>query len=84
MERSRHVLACGIGGSNVTGVDVSTSRLAIPLILAGIGGVWLGQGLGVIGGSAMTSDPFWAGVGAVLVGLAVVLVIRGRRGGARG
>lgn len=58
---------------------MSPSRLAIPFLLAVVGGVWLGQGLGLIGGSVMTNDPFWAGVGAILVALAAVLVIRGRR-----
>ncbi|MFM2106225.1 MAG: hypothetical protein RL338_1257 [Chloroflexota bacterium] len=63
---------------------MSPSRLVLPFILAVVGGVWLGQGVGLIGGSVMTNDPFWAGVGAVLVVVAVVLVLRGRRGAARG
>lgn len=60
-----------------------TSRLIIPLILAVLGGVWLGQGVGVIPGSSMTGDPFWAAVGAVLLAVAVVLVVLARRGTTR-
>lgn len=60
------------------------SRVIVPFFLAVIGGVWVGQGVGLIPGSSMTGDPFWAGVGAILVGLAVVLVVRGRRGTTRG
>lgn len=52
-----------------------TSRLFIALLAAVVGGVWLGQGLGYIGGSFMTGSVFWAVVGAVLLALAAVLVV---------
>lgn len=61
---------------------MSVSSAIIPFILAVVGGVWLGQGLGLITGSAMTSDPFWAAVGAILLALAALLAFRGRRGAA--
>lgn len=48
-------------------------RLILALVLALVGLVWIGQGLGFIGGSVMTGDPFWAVVGAVLVALALVI-----------
>lgn len=51
-----------------------TSRLFIALLAALVGGVWLGQGLGYIGGSFMTGSTFWAVVGAVLLVLAVAIV----------
>lgn len=49
------------------------------LVLAGI--VWTLQGLGYVGGSAMSGETVWAVVGPVVVGLAVGAVgLRGRRG----
>jgi hypothetical protein len=44
--------------------------------LAGV--VWLGQGLGLIPGSFMTGDPFWAGAGAVAVVVGGALAWSGR------
>jgi hypothetical protein len=52
-----------------------TSRLFFALLAALVGAVWLGQGLGYIGGSFMTGSAFWAVVGAVLLVLAGVLVV---------
>lgn len=51
-----------------------TPRLAIALVLAIVGLVWTGQGLGYIGGSFMTGSLFWAGVGIVVIALAVAMV----------
>jgi hypothetical protein len=55
-----------------------TSRLVVALVLGLVGIVWAGQGVGVIGGSAMTGSSFWAVAGVVLVAAAVVLVVRER------
>ncbi len=55
------------------------SRLAVAGIAVLVGLVWLGQGLGAIGGSVMTGSPFWAVVGAVLLAVAVVIVVLERR-----
>jgi hypothetical protein len=55
------------------------ARLAIAALLALVGVVWIGQGLGFIGGSFMSGSPIWAIVGAVLVALAAVLVAVERR-----
>lgn len=47
-----------------------------------VGVVWTLQGLGQLGGSAMTGEPIWAVVGPVvgLVGLVLVVVgLRSRR-----
>jgi hypothetical protein len=52
-----------------------TSRLFIALLAALVGGIWLGQGLGFIGGSFMTGSPLWAVIGAILLVLAAVLVV---------
>ncbi len=55
------------------------TRLVLALVLALVGLVWLGQGLGFIPGSFMTGDQFWAAVGAVLLGAAALVVALERR-----
>ena len=55
------------------------TRIVLAIVVAIAGLVWLGQGVGVIGGSFMTGDPFWAAVGAVLVVLAIGIVATERR-----
>jgi membrane protein implicated in regulation of membrane protease activity len=55
------------------------SRLVVALVLAAIGIVWIGQGTGYIGGSAMTGSTFWAAVGAFLLAVVVVVVLVERR-----
>ena len=47
--------------------------LAVGLLLAAAGVVWIGQGLGFIPGSFMTGDPFWAGSGGVALVVGVAL-----------
>jgi hypothetical protein len=44
---------------------VSRTWVSVGVALALIGLVWVGQGLGYIGGSFMTGDPTWAVIGAV-------------------
>ena len=60
-----------------------TSRLILAALLALVGLVWIGQGVGAIGGSMMTGSPFWAVMGAVLLVVAVVVVVLERRRQAR-
>jgi hypothetical protein len=55
------------------------TRLVLATVLALVGIIWLGQGLGYIGGSFMTGSPFWAVVGAILLAAAVVTVLAERR-----
>ena len=50
--------------------------LIVAVLLALVGLVWLGQGTGLIGGSAMSGSSFWAVVGLVLLVAAGVLVAR--------
>ncbi len=60
-------------------------RLLIPgVLVALLGLVWTLQGFGVLGGSVMSGESFWAGAGiaALLIGLAVALLGL-RKGGAR-
>ena len=55
------------------------ARLAIALLLALVGIVWIGQGVGVIGGSFMTGSLFWAFAGAVVLALAALVLAMERR-----
>jgi hypothetical protein len=55
------------------------TRLVIAAVLALTGAVWVGQGVGLIGGTAMSGSAFWAVVGALLLVLAVAVVVAERR-----
>ena len=55
------------------------SRLLIAAVVALVGIVWIGQGLNVIKGSAMTGSNFWAIVGVVLLIVAGAILLRERR-----
>jgi glucose dehydrogenase len=61
-----------------------TSRIVIAVIIGLIGLVWIGQGSGLIAGSAMSGSLFWLVVGVVLVVLAAGIVIRETRLAPRG
>ncbi len=52
-------------------------RLLVVVVLLLIGLLWIGQGLGWIGGSFMSSQPIWAAIGAVAVIAAGVIAWRG-------
>jgi flagellar biosynthesis protein FliR len=54
-------------------------RLVIALLVALVGLAWIGQGTGLIAGSAMSGTLFWAVVGLVLLGVAVGIVVRERQ-----
>jgi hypothetical protein len=58
---------------------VNAPRLVIGVVALLVGIVWLGQGLGIIGGSAMTGSGFWGVVGALLIVLAAWLIWTGWR-----
>lgn len=51
-----------------------TSRLLLAGIVALLGLVWIGQGSGIIGGSAMSGSSFWEIIGVVLVLVGLVVV----------
>ncbi|QIN83382.1 hypothetical protein GBA63_12595 [Rubrobacter tropicus] len=52
-------------------------------LMALVGGVWLLQGIGVLPGSFMTGQAFWAALGAVLLAVGVILVFAALRTGGR-
>jgi hypothetical protein len=55
----------------------------VQLILGGLmillGGVWLLQGVGILPGSFMTGQVFWAVMGAVFMAVGGLLVLAGLR-----
>ena len=53
--------------------------VAIGVVLFLVGLVWTLQGLGYVGGSAMSGVATWAIVGPVVAGLGVALAIVGAR-----
>jgi glucose dehydrogenase len=54
-------------------------RLVAAALLLLVGLVWIGQGLNLIKGSAMTGSNFWAVAGVALLVVAGAIVIRERR-----
>ena len=52
-----------------------TSRLGLALVVFLVGALWIGQGIGMVGGSAMTGSSFWGIAGAILVLGAIGLVV---------
>ena len=53
-------------------------RWPLIVVLAAVGLVWLGQGIGLIGGSFMTGEPLWAVIGAAMLLGAAVLAVGAR------
>jgi hypothetical protein len=56
-----------------------TLPVALGVLMIIVGGIWTFQGLGVIGGSAMSGVETWAIVGPLVAGLGVALLIVGLR-----
>lgn len=48
-------------------------KLGVAVVLGIVGSVWLGQGMGLLPGSFMSGDRFWAIAGLVAVGLGAYL-----------
>jgi len=49
------------------------ARIAIAVIVALLGAVWFGQGIGLLPGEVMNGSLFWAIVGLALVAVGVAL-----------
>ena len=60
---------------------MNRTRLVVAVVLGLLGLVWIGQGLGYIGGSFMSRDLKWAVIGAVVLVAAVALAASARRSG---
>ena len=59
------------------------ARLIVSLALLLVGLVWIAQGIGVLGGSPMSGQSFWAVVGVALVAVAAAIALTGRRAARR-
>jgi hypothetical protein len=53
-----------------------TSRLVVAAVLLLVGVLWIGQGTGTVGGSAMSGQSMWAFVGVVLIVGGLVIGVR--------
>ena len=49
------------------------------ILLIAVGLVWTLQGIGVLGGSAMTGSMMWAIIGPILAIIGIYLVVRWRK-----
>ena len=59
--------------------------MLLGVLMVVVGGTWLLQGVGILPGSVMTGQVFWAVVGAIVIGAGAVLGYLGaRRGSPRG
>lgn len=63
---------------------MSRMRLAIAVVLLLVGLLWIGQGIGLVGGSAMSNQTIWALIGVLLVFAAAGVAWSGRRSAAGG
>lgn len=57
----------------------SRVRVILGVVLMVIGAIWGLQGLGVIGGSAMSGVTLWAVIGPLVVVAGLTLALSGRR-----
>lgn len=55
------------------------TRMIIGVVLIVVGLVWIGQGVGLIGGSFMTGEAIWAFIGAGCAVFGFVLIRGARR-----
>ena len=53
--------------------------IVLGVVMALLGGIWFFQGIGILLGSVMTSQPFWAVAGAVMVIAGAVVAYLGTR-----
>jgi hypothetical protein len=52
--------------------------LLVAIVLVLIGLVWIGQGIGLVGGSFMTGQGSWAVIGSVILVVGLAILWRGR------
>jgi hypothetical protein len=53
--------------------------LIVGVVMCLVGALWVGQGVGLVGGSFMTGEAVWAVIGAVAIFFGAILVRGGRR-----
>jgi hypothetical protein len=55
------------------------AMIGVGVVLMLLGGLWILQGVGILGGSVMTGQMFWANVGTALLIVGIVLSVLGLR-----
>lgn len=55
------------------------AMIGVGIVLILLGGLWILQGIGILGGSVMTGQLFWANVGTILLIVGIVLSALGLR-----
>jgi hypothetical protein len=53
--------------------------VVLGIVLIAVGGVWVFQGIGLLKGSFMTGQPFWAWMGALSILFGLPVLARGLR-----
>jgi hypothetical protein len=54
-------------------------RLVVSIVMLLVGLLWIGQGMGILGGSAMSGQSLWAVIGGVMLVAAAVVAWTARR-----
>jgi len=60
---------------------VAKIRWPLVIVVGATGLVWLGQGIGLIGGSFMSGEPLWALIGGAMLVAAILLTVGARKRG---
>jgi len=61
----------------MSGRSGATVQVVIGLLIMLTGAVWMLQGIGVLGGSAMTDQTQWVFIGAIAAAIGAALAYRG-------
>jgi hypothetical protein len=69
----------GVSGVSKIRPVKRTLPIALGLLMTVAGAVWTFQGLGYLGGSAMSGVAIWAVIGPLVAGFGVALVLVGLR-----
>jgi uncharacterized membrane protein SirB2 len=64
---------------NQGGATMRWILVGVGIVLILLGGLWLLQGVGILAGSVMTGQMFWAIVGLILLIVGIVLCALGLR-----
>jgi hypothetical protein len=82
MCRYRATLAGGTAvppGAPMTSRPARILSIVIGVLAVLLGLLWIGQGSGLLAGSAMTGNPMWLWIGLVVAVIGIVLLVLGIR-----
>jgi hypothetical protein len=57
--------------------SVATIQLVVGIVVVAMGALWMLQGIGVVGGSAMTNQSQWVIFGVIAAAVGVAIAYRG-------